>query len=346
MKKKDRLLHAKPLKAKLKDYFNQTKQLFNVFPVFPLLDKKEIEAAVETYVDSNRLRSEIQAIQKHSVNNGAVVPNSTFLIGLVDWHTYPEVIKLLSIVREWAFRNDGGGVGGLDTDEFDLEPNMKQLIIINPNFEDDVSAIVGGYRYMHHKGDSYERGPMGAHFQFSEAVKKQCWIELGRSFINPFYRETKQKESFDCVLYGLGYIYATSKDAKGYFGKVTLYNIYEKQKADKFFLAVARDYFNKSDLMFVNEDERVKEGQIGKLERKRLERDIFKGLFILLRSKYRVNMVPIMAVYNRMIDLRKMHYFGAFRHKAFGNTTEVGIAMEFDNIYDGIKEKFTSQYQK
>jgi hypothetical protein len=39
-----------------------------------------------------------------------------------------------------------------------------------------------------------------------------------------------------------------------------------------------------------------------------------------------------------------MLYFGAFRHFAFGNTTEVGIAIKSSDLYDVIKEKFIEPY--
>ena len=139
---------------------------------------------------------------------------------------------------------------------------MKQLIIINPEYDELISAIVGGYRYMTHNVDSYERGPMGDHFTFEESFKNQNWIELGRSFINPYYKERNTKKSFDYVLHGLGYIYANNPNAKGYFGKITLYNIYEQTGADRFFLAVAKMYMNETGLVYVNEEERVEEGQL------------------------------------------------------------------------------------
>ena len=251
---------------------------------------------------------------------------------------------MLTIIREWAFRNEGGGVGDFDTDSFDDLPEMKQLMILNPHYDEPVAAIIGGYRYMEHSSGSYSTGPVGAHFNFSDEWVNEAWIELGRSFINPYYKERERKQSFDYVLHGLGYIYAKNPSYKGYFGKVTLYKIYEFTGADAFFLASAKNYWDANDNVQVKEGEKVPEGQLTVQQKNLLDADIFKGLFLNLRKEFQVNIVPIMAVYNRMVDLDKMKYFGAFRHKSFGDTTEVGIAIAFDDIYPVIKEKFANHY--
>lgn len=340
----EKFLFAEPLKIDIKDYFDHDKKIYKTCPVFPFLNEAEIEKVIENYIDQDALKLEIEQVRESAAQENAIIEDTDFVIGLVDWNRFPELIKMLTIIREWAFRNEGGGVGGLDQDQYDLEPEMMQLMILNPNAQDVIGSIVGGYRYMMHHEDSYERGPMGDHFEFTDEFKKEFWIELGRSFINPYYKEREQKKSFDYVLHGLGYIYAKNKNAKGYFGKVTLYEIYELTEADHFFLAVAKNYWNESSIMKVMDSERIEESVLTDDDRSILDRDVFKGLFFQLRKRFQINIVPIMAVYNRMVDLDKMHYFGAFRHEAFGNSTEVGIAIEFDDIYDVIKEKFANQY--
>jgi hypothetical protein len=185
---------------------------------------------------------------------------------------------------------------------------------------------------------------MGDHFQFTDSWKSQQWVELGRSFVNPYIQMKDKRGSIDYVLHGLGYIYAHNPKAEGYFGKVTLYHIYEQQKADAFFLAVAKKYFCASKEVFVKPNEKVPEGTLTASQTKLLDKGTFKGLFYLLRNEYQINLVRIMAVYNRMTGLDKMLYFGAFRHHEFGDTTEVGIAIRCSDIYEVIKEKFVEPY--
>lgn len=338
------LLKESPVNVDINDYYDEGRKLYNTVPVFPFLDDTVIEQQIQFSIDAKKLREEISTISAHAHNEGALVKPRTFAICLTDWNTYPQLICLLTIIREWAFRNEGGGVGDFDEDAFDSLPEMKQLIIVNTEYQDPIEAIIGGYRYMVHHYDSYERGPMGAHYKFSEEWKQQKWIELGRSFINPWFKDKDRKQSFDYVLQGLGYVYSKNPTYQGYFGKVTLYKMYEMTGADKFFLACAANYLNKSKSVYVNPDEKIEPGIITEEQKVILDVDVFKGLFMILRREYSINMVPIMAVYNRMVDLSKMHYFGAFRHKEFGETTEVGIAIGFEDLYETIKDKFTRLY--
>lgn len=345
MAKDINLLKEEAIHANHEEYFDASRQLFDTIPVFPFLDETTIEQQIQFSIDTDVLRQEIEDIATKAREEGAVIMEQGYIISLISWHKYPCLIDLLTIIREWAFRNDGGGVGDFDTDSFDTLEQMKQLIIVNPHFTDPIEAIIGGYRYMIHDYDSYSTGPMGAHFKFEESWRKEQWIELGRSFINPYYKERDRKQSFDYVLYGLGYIYAKHKECKGYFGKVTLYQIYELTKADAFFLGCAKTFLKENKAVQVFEEERIAEAELTQEHLSILNRDVFKGLFFILRKEFKINIVPIMAVYNRMVDLNKMHYFGAFRHKEFGNTTEVGIAIAFEDIYDVIKEKFAKDFQ-
>jgi len=326
----------------ISQYLDKKRNVYGPVPIFPFLNQEEIKSAIDTIVDPKELENEIDHIQKSNIQS--TIPGTSFIISLIDWHEYPALINILTIIREWAFRNEGGGTGGCDFDAFDTKDFMKQLVIINPDYDEPLNVIIGGYRYAIHESSTYAKGPMGDHFTFSDEWKSQVWIELGRSFINPYYQQKEKRQSFDYVLHGLGYIYAKNQHIKGYFGKVTLYNMYEKQKADQYFLGVAEHYFRRSELMYVNPSERIKHGNLSQDQKELLERDIFKGLFYSLRKDYNLNLVPIMAIYNRMVDLNEMYYFGAFRHDAFGNTTEVGIAIDVADIYEVIKEKFVYPY--
>ncbi len=338
------LLKSSPLNADPKDYYNEQKSMYEIVPVFPFLSEETVRKQVDGVIDLLKFKKEVEAIHKLAKNEDSIIQGTNYIISLVAWDEYPQLILLLTIIREWAFRNEGGGVGDFDTDEFDTLPEMKQLMILNPNYDEPIAAIIGGYRYMEHHSESYHKGPVGAHFEFSEKWRKEMWIELGRSFINPYYKERERRQSFDYVLHGLGYIYAKNPAYKGYFGKVTLYKIYEMTGADAFFLASAKNYWDYDVNVSVVQGERIEEGVLNKQQIDLLNTDIFKGIFFNLRKEFGVNIVPIMAVYNRMVDLEKMKYFGAFRHKSFGDTTEVGIAIAFDDIYPVIKEKFANHY--
>jgi hypothetical protein len=339
------VLKAEMVKSNKDDYFDSVKKLYSPVPVFPFLSVDEIEDAVTRLIDPIAFDLEIKDLHQKSAFTKSTIANSNFIICLIQWNEYPELIKLLTIIREWAFRNDGGGVGSVDYDAFDLLPEMQQLIIIDPYYEEIKSAIVGGYRYVLHHRATYPKSPMGAHFQYSENWLNQNWIELGRSFINPYFQAKKQRQSFDYVLHGLGYILAKNPHVEGFFGKVTIYHIYEQQGADRFFLNVGKNYFTQTNDIWVNEEERLQEGEFTAAQKDLLDKGAFKGLYYILKEDYQVNLPPIMAIYNRMTDFHKILYFGAFRHHEFGNTTEVGIAIQQKDLYEVIRSKFISPYQ-
>jgi hypothetical protein len=339
-----KVLEAKVLEVNPMDYFDEKKQLFSNIPVFPPISEEEVQEAIENSIENAAFEKEIEQIIAFSKASKNYVTDTSYIISLIEWQTYPQLIQLLTIMREWAFRNEGGGVGCNDYDDFDLLDKMKQLIILDTEADSIIGTIIGGYRYMFHDAESYSTGPVGAHYQFSDKCKSEKWIELGRSFINPWYQKRNQRLSFDLVLHGLGFIYANNQDALGYFGKITLYNVYERQGADRFFLAVAKKYFRHSNDIYVLSEERILEGDLTQDQIDFLDRDLFKGLFYLLRKEYKINLVPIMAVYNRLTPLSKMAYFGAFKHYSFGDSIEMGIAIAFEDIYPVIIEKFAKPY--
>ena len=255
-------------------YFDAQKRVYQPIPNFPFLTENQIDEAIASLIDPTAFAKEINTLAEKSKGTNSTIANTRFIICLINWTDYPELIKLLTIVREWAFRNDGGGVGRVDYDDFDLRPEMMQLVILDPDFENIKSALIGGYRYAIHNRNTYSKGPMGAHFQYNDNWLNDTWVELGRSFINPYFQLKQKRRSFDYVIHGLGYILA-KYDVKGYFGKVTLYNIYEQQEADKFFLAVLKNYFTSTEDIWVNSDERIPEGILSDQQKELLDKGAF-----------------------------------------------------------------------
>lgn len=339
-----KVLKAKQVSVNIKDYFDEEKKLYRPYPVFPFLSENDIKKGIEELIDIEILKEEIKSLYEQSKESKSSIENTSFIICLVKWHEYPELMKMLTVIREWAFRNDGGGVGFNDYDEFDLRPEMEQLIILNPDYEHIEGCIIGGYRYVVQNKERYPKGPMGAHYEYSEKWLNQKWIELGRSFINPYFQNKAKRHSINYVLHGLGFLYARYPETEGYFGKVTLYNVYEKTGADKFFLAAAQKYLTKTEDIWVNAAERIKEGILTESQAKLFEKGVFKGLFYVLRNEYHLNIPRIMAVYNRMTRIENILYFGGFRHNSFGNTTEVGIAIRSADLYEVIRDKFIKPY--
>ncbi len=112
-------------------------------------------------------------------------------IYIFDGNEKPALMKEVGRLREWSFREAGGGSGKpTDIDEFDLgEKPYKQLIVWNP--EDN--EIVGGYRFQicneALRSDGKFHLSTTEIFTFSETLKSKYFpytIELGRSFVKDY----------------------------------------------------------------------------------------------------------------------------------------------------------------
>ncbi len=128
----------------------------------------------------------------------------------------PNVMRELGRLREYTFREAGGGTGkSCDIDEYDIsKAPFIQLIVWNPEDQE----IVGGYRYILGKDvlkdeSGHPLSPTAKLFKFSPKFINEYWpvtFELGRSFVQPIYQPTvnlkKGMYSLDNLCDGLGAI--------------------------------------------------------------------------------------------------------------------------------------------
>jgi hypothetical protein len=163
-------------------------------------------------------------------------------IYVINSNNSPNLMIEIGRLRELTFRAAGGGTGKeIDIDEFDIgdEP-YKQLIVWNPEDE----QIIGGYRYI--KCMDAVKNPDGSYqlatselFHFSEIFINEYFpstIELGRSFVQPYYQPSVNRRSslysLDNLWDGLGSLVIDNPDIKYFFGKVTMYTSYNSVARD------------------------------------------------------------------------------------------------------------------
>ena len=164
-------------------------------------------------------------------------------IYIVNAHNAPNTMREIGRLREWAFRESGGGTGkSIDIDEFDTrdEAYFEQLIVWDPVEKE----ILGGYRFIECnklpiKNNGQVDTPTSELFYYSEDFIKNYLpytIELGRSFIQPKYQSTgnvrKSIFTLDNLWDGLGAVLKQTPNAKYFFGKVTMYSQYDKALRD------------------------------------------------------------------------------------------------------------------
>ena len=172
-------------------------------------------------------------------------------IYVVNAHNAPNTMREIGRLREWAFRESGGGTGkSIDIDEFDTrdEAYFEQLIVWDPIEKE----ILGGYRFIDCsklpiKNNGQVDTPTSELFYYSEDFIRDYLpytIELGRSFIQPKYQSTgnvrKSIFTLDNLWDGLGAILNDIPSAKYFFGKVTMYSQYDPALRDMILFFIGR----------------------------------------------------------------------------------------------------------
>ena len=161
-------------------------------------------------------------------------------IYIVTAHDAPQVMREIGRLREVAFRYYGGGTGlAMDIDEYDtMENPYRQLLVWDPEEE----QILGGYRFLcgsDIRFDANQKPVLAtAHlFNYSPTFIRDYLpftVELGRSFVTLEYQATRSSSRglfvLDNLWDGLGALSVVDPTLKYYFGKVTMYNTYNKYR--------------------------------------------------------------------------------------------------------------------
>lgn len=170
----------------------------------------------------------------------------------------PNTMLEVGRLREQAFRMGGGGTGSpADIDEKDLDPKgYQQLIVWDPKSK----SILGGYRYI--LGEDVKR--VGEQtslssneiFHFSETFIKDYIpysIELGRSFV---VQDLKNGQPVPCSIFaldnlwdGLGALMLLHDKYQYFFGKVTMYQDYNRKARDLIAYYLQKYYQGGRELM-------------------------------------------------------------------------------------------------
>ena len=148
-------------------------------------------------------------------------------IYLFDYQPNSSVIKEIGRLRELSFRQVKEGTGNpLDTDQYDRY--YRHLIL----WDDEELEIVGAYRIAEAGKIIREKGIVGLYthslFEFEEELLPYLEesIELGRSFIQPRYRN---KRSLDYLWFGIGAYLNQHPDIKYMLGPVSLSAAYPEE---------------------------------------------------------------------------------------------------------------------
>ncbi len=276
-------------------------------------------------------------------------------IFLVNDKNSPNVLREIGRLREVTFRDAGGGTGKeIDVDEYDIGPYaFEQMIVWDPA----ELEIVGGYRYVHcknllvdEKGEVHS--PTAALFKYSSRFIKDYFphtIELGRSFVQPFYQPTfnlrRGMYALDNLWDGIGALLVENSDVRYLFGKVTMYPEFDRFARDLILYFMQKYFPDPQNLIYPHKrlvlttDEKILDS-------------IFTGCnydenYRILIQKVRKlgeNVPPLVNAYMNLSSTMKT--FGTAINDHFGDVEETGILLTVDDIFPTKKDRHLTTYKK
>src|SRR5690606_34483776 len=237
-------------------------------------------------------------------------------------------IMAIGLERKKSFEKAGVIVDSvLDLDDFDIvtsQHQQSQMFI----WDSEKEKIVGGYRYSYNAYVPPEHSPMGKYFTFTDQFKQENWIHLGRSFLSIDYQQSRY--GIVALMDGLGCLFAKAESPMGFFGKVTVPSCYETNGATSFVAAFCKhNWLERTDIGFVKSEYERKVSSIADFFMSQVAfNGNYKELLNLLKNEYDLPGIPILRMYESLSqDFRSIYYLGAFVHKDFGGSTEIGMAI-------------------
>ncbi len=276
-------------------------------------------------------------------------------IYIVNAHNAPNVMLELGRVRELTFRAAGGGTGEeVDIDEYDTaEVPFEQLIVWNPEDKE----IVGAYRFilggnLPFGSDGQPLSPTAHLFKYSEEFIKNYLpytIELGRSFVQPQYQPSvnlrKGLFALDNIWDGLGAIVVDNPQIKYFFGKMTMYNSYNRVARDMI-LYVLEKYFGCKENLVIPIENQIINTTIEDLKAIFTGTSFDEDYKILVKQVrlFNVNIPPLINIYMGLTPTMKC--FGTSSNINFGEVEETAIMITIDDIYENKKERHIYSYMQ
>jgi len=259
----------------------------------------------------------------------------------------PHLMKELGRVRELTFRASGGGTGNeTDIDSYDTSSTpYTQLIVWDPVEKE----IIGGYRYVICSDalDSMGNYNLATRhlFYFSESFKNDYLpytIELGRSFVQPKYQATKENRTglyaLDNLWDGLGALIIQNPEKKYFFGKITMYNHFNRD-ARNLLLYFMHKYFPDKEKLVVPIKQEFDFNSFKYLDEIFRNNNFQEDYKILLQQLKQLNenIPPLFNAYMKVSST--MCVFGTSANNTFGPVEETGIFITINDIIPSKKDR-------
>lgn len=266
-------------------------------------------------------------------------------------HDSPNLMREIGRLREITFREAGGGTGEeIDVDHYDTdEVPFRQLIVWN----DEEEEIVSAYRYILGKevplnAEGYPDTPTSKLFHFSEEFIHGKWqecIELGRSFVQPKFQGTTNPRlglfSLDNMWDGLGALTVDFPEAKYFFGKMTMYNSYNRLARNMILNFLQTNFQGEESLVKPFHPVEVDKNVLKDILSTGTLKERFKTLNENVRN-LKTSIPPLIKTYMSLSST--MQYFGASANPEFGPVEEIAILINIADIYEEKKTRHIISY--
>ena len=274
-------------------------------------------------------------------------------IFMIDAHNAPNVMLEIGRLREITFRAAGGGTGkSVDIDEFDTcDIPFKQLIVWN----DKDKEIISSYRFILGRDvpldeNGYPHTPCSKLFRFSQKFIENQWqksIELGRSFIQPKYQATNDSRlglfSLDNMWDGLGTLVVDYPDQKYFFGKMTMYNSYNRVARNMILNFLEKRFKGDASLVTPFNPTQKSEKPLKEMFTGGTLAEDFKILNQNILD-IKTTIPPLIKAYMSLSST--MQYFGASANEEFGEVEEIAILLTIKDIYEKKINRHINTYEK
>ena len=299
-------------------------------------------------VDRKILESELT--QDRFLRKTNAADNDIFMI---DAHNAPNVMLEIGRLREITFRAAGGGTGkSVDIDEFDTcEIPFKQLIVWN----DKDKEIISSYRFILGRDvpldeNGYPHTPCSKLFRFSQKFIENQWqksIELGRSFVQPKYQATNDSRlglfSLDNMWDGLGTLVVDYPDQEYFFGKMTMYNSYNRVARNMILNFLEKRFKGDASLVTPFNPTQKSEKPLKEMFTGGTLAEDFKILNQNILD-IKTTIPPLIKAYMSLSST--MQYFGASANEEFGEVEEIAILLTIKDIYEKKINRHINTYEK
>ena len=274
-------------------------------------------------------------------------------IYMIDAHNAPNVMLEIGRLRELTFRAAGGGTGkSVDIDEYDTcEVPFKQLLVWN----DKDKEIISSYRFILGRDvpldtNGYPHTPCSKLFRFSQKFIENQWqktIELGRSFVQPQYQATSDSRiglfSLDNMWDGLGTLVVDYPDQEYFFGKMTMYNSYNRMARNMILNFLEKRFKGDASLITPFNPTQKSEKPLKEMFTGGTIAEDFKILNHNILD-IKTTIPPLIKAY--MLLSSTMQYFGASANEEFGEVEEIAILLTIKDIYEKKISRHINTYQK